>query len=205
MDQYRAAVDLPDPGQADLVREIAPGRHRHYYSEVDDARMAQARPEAVYALVPLRSPDEIASGACPERLLARLPEVPPAPTDEAGMLAAMAHLQAAYPALDLPSRAPWAGWVPLIEAACRRIMEEVPADALVGVKTLVMKEKFGGLSWYWQAPAATPEQRETLFQIIDRDLGSASWRTCQVCGRPGRLRQKAWWTTRCDQHVGARP
>lgn len=80
--QYKAAVDLPTPGQADLVREIAPGRYRHYHATVEARRLAQEQPEALFSLVPRYTPAElwmIRNGQCPpqpERLLSRLSEVP---------------------------------------------------------------------------------------------------------------------------------
>lgn len=208
--QYKSAVDLPTPGQADLVREIAPGRYRHYYATVEAGRLAQEQPAASFSLVPQYTSAElrmIRQGyrlPQPERLLSRLPEVPPAPVGEEEEAAAMEQLRHRHPALDLPQWAPGPGWVPLLEVVCKMIAEELPPEALEGWQTSDMKEKFAGLRWYWSAPNATREQTAWLDDLLDQDLEEASMRVCQVCGTPGRIRRRGWHQTLCDEHAEGR-
>lgn len=208
--QYKSAVDLPEPGQADLVREIAPGRFRHYYATVEAGRLAQEQPAANFSLVPKYTSAElrmIRQGyrlPQPERLLSRLSEVPPAPVGEEEEYAAMEQLRHRYPALELPEWAPGPGWVPLLEVVCKVVTEELPPEALVDFKTRQMKEKFATLTWYWTAPNATGEQREQLSNLLYQDLDAASARVCQVCGKPGRIRRRGWHQTLCDEHAAGR-
>jgi hypothetical protein len=61
-----------------------------------------------------------------------------------------------------------------------------------------VKEKFGGLRFY--VGSAT----EAVHARIAQAEGE-SYRTCDECGKPGRLRGGGWLRTRCDEHSEGRP
>ena len=76
------------------------------------------------------------------------------------------------------------GWKDLIET-CFNICYEH------GVHVSQVKEKFGGLRFY--VGAATPE----VFDIID-ECERLSYKTCELCGKPGKPREGGWIKTLCD-------
>lgn len=55
-----------------------------------------------------------------------------------------------------------------------------------------VKEKFGGLRFY------IGEGTKAVFDRID-EAESESYRTCETCGRPGKLRGSGWVFTACDK------
>lgn len=56
---------------------------------------------------------------------------------------------------------------------------------------LQVKEKFGGLRFYVGASSEEVERR--IKQAEDE-----SYRTCEDCGAPGKVRSVGWIKTRCD-------
>ncbi|MFC3693244.1 hypothetical protein ACFOWB_13555 [Chenggangzhangella methanolivorans] len=86
------------------------------------------------------------------------------------------------------------GWRFLLREMCKRIMLLAPEDREWTMFSQV-KEKFGTLRAYH---AGGPRVDE----IVDW-AEEASERTCDVCGRPGSLRNSGgWYATRCDDHDG---
>jgi hypothetical protein len=64
-------------------------------------------------------------------------------------------------------------------------------------EVLQVKEKYGGLRFYVNC-------RKNV--AIDERIGLAmqeSFRTCEICGQPGTLREGRCIKTLCDEHVGA--
>ena len=62
-----------------------------------------------------------------------------------------------------------------------------------------VKEKFGGLRFYWQNNIQDP----TLASIADDVVEVAEWRstqTCEECGKYGKTRGDGWIYTLCDEH-----
>jgi hypothetical protein len=83
------------------------------------------------------------------------------------------------------------GWAELVRAffqACE--------DA--GVEIVQVKEKFGGLRMY---TGNTPEHIWDLIADIERK----SYKTCEDCGKRGKLRAGGWVRTLCDEHAEERP
>ena len=79
------------------------------------------------------------------------------------------------------------GWLEILE----RLAEDLVALGWDrGVYQI--KEKFGGLRFYLRDEATT-EMCERVEQAQEESL-----RTCEDCGRPGRLRKFGWWRTLCD-------
>lgn len=60
-------------------------------------------------------------------------------------------------------------------------------------KAVQVKEKYGTLRFY--VDGATDEQYGMI-----RMAEVMSGRTCEICGKPGKLYTSGWWTTRCLEH-----
>lgn len=86
------------------------------------------------------------------------------------------------------------GWQGIVD----RLRERVEAIA-PGTK-LFLKEKFGELRIYSEGSGEHGKEVAELIQAA----AAESEHTCEACGRPGELRQRApWWKTLCDQHAEA--
>jgi len=94
-----------------------------------------------------------------------------------------------------------AGWWPIIESLCFNIQSHIdwwntnhetrPVVEQVVVEQI--KEKFGGLRFYYQGGDD---------YISGLDALAESWAavTCEKCGSPGSLRVDGWLRTLCDVH-----
>lgn len=97
------------------------------------------------------------------------------------------------------------GWWPIIESLCANIQshtdwwnknhEKHPVVKQVVVEQI--KEKFGGLRFYYQGGD------ETVAGMV-RMAESWASRTCEDCGVPGKSRSGGWIKTLCDDHEAAR-
>lgn len=90
------------------------------------------------------------------------------------------------------------GWFDLIDDLCSGLQEAVEAGRITQPVAGQVKEKFGTLRFYLSG--AEPEISR-LVQEAER--GSAV--TCEICGRPGVLRQPGGVWTLCDLHGGDAP
>lgn len=108
------------------------------------------------------------------------------------------------------------GWYSIVEALSsqiqhhidwrndtrKRLLEDNPynnkiPDEVAQVKVNQVKEKFGGLRFYYDGGD----------DVIDGMVRMAeSWasRTCEECGKPGRSRSGGWIRTLCDEHEAER-
>lgn len=84
------------------------------------------------------------------------------------------------------------GWVPLVEET-DRLLRAIDPD----YKIIQVKEKFGGLRFYYSSALDGP-----LMRGIVRHAEQASVRTCEKCSQPGRERisPTGWCVTLCDEH-----
>jgi hypothetical protein len=82
------------------------------------------------------------------------------------------------------------GWVELVDACF---------DACLATGTHIdqVKEKFGGLRFY----VGYVGSRSRWVQHIIATAEAASYETCEVCGKPGKMRPGGWITTLCDLHA----
>lgn len=82
------------------------------------------------------------------------------------------------------------GWFDIIWRLCENI------DSLAGPEFEVMqvKEKFGGLRFYTYN--GSPEIDKMIEQAE-----SESYKTCEVCGEPGKPQGKSWIKTVCEKHA----
>ena len=58
-----------------------------------------------------------------------------------------------------------------------------------------IKEKFGGLRFYY----GNSNQDEGFYQQVCK-AEELSYKTCEECGEPGKLRGGGWVKTLCDKH-----
>lgn len=96
------------------------------------------------------------------------------------------------------------GWYNLLEtlaAKIERYLETCPEDQRDGAFGLLqIKEKFGGLRFYCQGVNFPEELKNAI-----NEAESLSYRTCEICGEPGKLRSSSWLMTLCDDHAGGKP
>lgn len=89
------------------------------------------------------------------------------------------------------------GWFHIMNAAFK--IAEHPGAVLLQVK-----EKFGGLRLYWMGPgppdfpALTDGESDKIRTAIDT-AEDRSYRVCEVCGDPGKVRTGGWVYTMCDR------
>ncbi len=97
------------------------------------------------------------------------------------------------------------GWWPIIEDLSANIQSHIdwwntnrkerPIIEQVVVEQI--KEKFGGLRFYYQGGDET-------IQGMVRMAESWADRTCEECGKPGERRGGGWVQTLCDEHEAER-
>lgn len=102
-----------------------------------------------------------------------------------------------YPAL-FPEPFPLecgAGWAGLLSALSATLVELAEAERRQPTPPQQVKEKFGGLRWYY--PSHGSESGAVAL------AGALSHRTCELCGAPGRLAMTAtgWYRTLCPAHL----
>lgn len=90
------------------------------------------------------------------------------------------------------------GWMPILQTALSKLSNLSVTNGKV-IEIHQVKEKFGGLVIYTNM--YSPE----IAQIVN-DASSESYKTCEVCGSPGRLRttrpggsRAGWHKTLCDE------
>lgn len=86
------------------------------------------------------------------------------------------------------------GWFSLIDAACALIQRHINATATDQLIATQLKEKFGGLRfYYWQGDdyeASVVDLAELL-----------SLHVCEICAAPGKtVSLSGWMQTRCTEH-----
>lgn len=89
------------------------------------------------------------------------------------------------------------GWFQIIHGLSARlegIIKRLPAGERDDYYAVQVKEKFGGLRFYMNM-----ETEEMSRVIQEAEVQSAV--TCEVCGRPGRLRGRGWVKTLCEGHA----
>lgn len=101
------------------------------------------------------------------------------------------------------------GWWPILENLCANIdsytnwhnsmAEKYPSEyeAFAPVTVAQIKEKFGGLRFYYDGGDAKIDGMVRMAE---------SWaeNACEECGKPGRRRAGGWVKTLCDEHEAER-
>ena len=96
------------------------------------------------------------------------------------------------------------GWVELVEmfseqASCmvEALREELQPDAYI--HSFIFKEKFGSLRWQGEDNLIQPYSDK--FRRLVRNVEERSGSICEICGKPGTLRESDYWMrVRCDEH-----
>ena len=99
------------------------------------------------------------------------------------------------------------GWYDIVDSLCASIqnhinnkryqfreMSQEDFDEEHQVVAAQVKEKFGGLRFYIDGGD------DWVYGAISM-AESMSYRTCEVCGAPGKTRGGAWIRTTCDEHT----
>lgn len=82
-----------------------------------------------------------------------------------------------------------AGWASLIDEIFDKMATMINPPMIVQVK-----EKFAGLRVY------TDRYVEEL-EIVIQEAEKKSFKMCDTCGKPGKIRGKGWYYTSCDEHA----
>lgn len=87
------------------------------------------------------------------------------------------------------------GWLQLIDELCRTLQIHLDSHPDVPqVKVLQVKEKFGGLRFYFSG--GDTACRGAVVAAEERSLA-----ICEVCGQTGTLREGRWLSVRCNDHI----
>jgi len=97
------------------------------------------------------------------------------------------------------------GWYPIIEEAfnkMEKVIEKMPKKERKHFQKhfeiFQVKQKLGGLRIY--VNIYTDEIREII-----REAEKKALKTCELCGKPGELREvNHWYFTNCDEHYNKR-
>lgn len=102
------------------------------------------------------------------------------------------------------------GWWPMLETLCDLIQSHIDwnnkrATAhpemmyrhIEQVEVCQIKEKFGGLRFYYEGG------NDIISGMVTMAEAMAS-QTCETCGKPGQLRSGGWIKTLCDEHEAER-
>ncbi|WGK89278.1 MbcA/ParS/Xre antitoxin family protein [Pseudomonas migulae] len=86
------------------------------------------------------------------------------------------------------------GWFPLIDGACELIQRHIESDGTQPLRALQVKQKFGGLRFYYQHGS------DHAAAVVDL-AESLSLHVCEICGAVGKSVQLFGWVqTRCPTH-----
>jgi len=90
------------------------------------------------------------------------------------------------------------GWLDIIEELSDKLERELEKLEVCkwGYRTahaVQVKEKFGGLRFYMST------ETEHMSQHI-REAEDRSYETCEVCGKPGKVKPAKWLVVRCEEH-----
>jgi hypothetical protein len=89
------------------------------------------------------------------------------------------------------------GWFDILWQLCEDLellVAELEQATVRQFEILQVKEKFGGLRIHVNGADDAIRQR---IEAAERE----SFRTCEVCGQPGELREGSWIKTLCNEHT----
>ena len=86
------------------------------------------------------------------------------------------------------------GWLELVKE-CDELLAHLDPD----YRIIQIKEKFGGLRYYFATELPNPTR--LIMQIVASDFGRRSMLYCQECGEPGKTAEiRNWYYTLCNDH-----
>ena len=89
------------------------------------------------------------------------------------------------------------GWYTLIDTLCGTIQSYIDNNQHLNVpqvEVVQVKEKFGGLRFYTHGGN---DKIDGMIWLAE----SMSYRICEECGNPGRVRKGSWIRSLCDNHA----
>lgn len=91
------------------------------------------------------------------------------------------------------------GWRNIVENLCQQILELNPPEQF---QVSQIKEKFGGLRFYWNGHSELKEDLKAQITSLIRKAESEAYKTCQDCGNPGVICRKpsGWIFVACENH-----
>ncbi len=104
------------------------------------------------------------------------------------------------------------GWFDIIWDLCEDI-ERLLKKSNIDIEVIQVKEKFGGLRFYWnfigdfleiegEDEGALTDEADRIYNDIESLIKKAeeiSYQTCEVCGKPGKPIRGGWITTLCEE------
>ncbi|MYZ42542.1 hypothetical protein [Schauerella aestuarii] len=107
-----------------------------------------------------------------------------------------------YPLIFAKADLPWGlecgvGWDALLASMFDKIEPVLAVAPKSKFRPLQIKEKFGALRFYYEAKGFDKESQAKISAAVD-EAETASQRTCEVCGQPGKIRRTNWIRTVCD-------
>ena len=94
----------------------------------------------------------------------------------------------------------WGGWLDIIERLSddlESLLEDYIAkysDYEIIPQCIQVKEKYGTLRFYMSA------ETDEMSRLIDAAETESS-KTCEICGKPGKMNNGPWYTTLCPEHM----
>ena len=97
------------------------------------------------------------------------------------------------------------GWTPLLIELTEKLIaiekKNLPWYKRLRKRNLItvaqIKEKFGGLRYY--TGGINRLYADEVYELIS-EYEELSYKTCDICGKEGKLRQTGWISTLCDFH-----
>ena len=89
------------------------------------------------------------------------------------------------------------GWQQIVDEL------ETAVEAIAPGTKVFIKEKFGLMRIYTSGSEDLSVDDKVKINRLVSQAEAESEHTCEACGRPGKLRQGAWWKTLCDDHAVA--
>lgn len=90
------------------------------------------------------------------------------------------------------------GWYDLLDHLCADLQWNTDKNNSHGrypqVVASQVKEKFGGLRFYVES---SNDAQDAVISFVEY----LSTHTCEVCGKPGKIREGGWLRTLCDEHA----
>lgn len=97
------------------------------------------------------------------------------------------------------------GWYQILHDLSETIEKTLEKLEPASLPTYVsqVKEKFGGLQVYLESSQGSIDELDELEEAIAK-TNTLSYKTCEVCGDPGKLRKGSWLMTLCEEHSGGK-
>ena len=93
------------------------------------------------------------------------------------------------------------GWFKLIDGLSRRITK---LDTEGTVQAVQVKEKFGGLRFYYGGRTTTKKVADEISKLVNA-AEKKSFSLCEECGKKGKMRNDSgWYVVLCERHFKER-